>query len=101
MASKGVIERNKAVKRAVVRYAATRERLKLMARDKTADISERLSAQFKLDALPRSSSSVRFRSRCSMTGRGRGCYRKFGLSRIKFRELAMEGMLPGVRKASW
>lgn len=101
MASKGVIERNNAVKATIEKYSAKREQLRLLSRDRGLDVSGRMSAQFKLDALPRSSSSVRFRLRCCMTGRGRGCYRKFGLSRIKFRELAMSGMLPGVRKASW
>lgn len=101
MASKGVIERNNTLIAKVARCGAKREQLRSMARDRSVDISERMAAQFKLDNMPRSSSKVRVRLRCCITGRGRGCYRKFGISRIKFRELASEGLLPGVRKASW
>ncbi|MBL7998086.1 MAG: 30S ribosomal protein S14 [Candidatus Kapabacteria bacterium] len=54
-----------------------------------------------LQKLPRNSMSIRVRSRCTLTGRGRGVYQKYGLCRNKFRELALEGKIPGVRKASW
>lgn len=101
MASKGIIERNKAVINTVAKYSAKRDSLKLIIRDRGLDLGGRMAAQFQLDNLPRSSSKVRIRLRCNITGRGRGCYRKFELSRIKFRELSVEGMLPGVRKASW
>ena len=57
--------------------------------------------QNKLNDLPRNSSSIRYRNRCKLTGRTRGVYRKFGLSRIKIRELSMLGDLPGVVKSSW
>ena len=80
---------------------AKRDELRAIVRDLSLDPKERFAAQLKLDALPRSSSAVRYRNRCQITGRARGCYKKFGLSRIKFRELALRGMIPGVRKASW
>ncbi|MEL7342669.1 MAG: 30S ribosomal protein S14, partial [Bacteroidota bacterium] len=54
-----------------------------------------------LAVLPRNSSPVRLKNRCKITGRGRGYLRRFGISRIKFRELALEGKIPGVKKASW
>lgn len=79
-------------KRAELRKAAVNENLT----DEERDLAFR-----KLQKMPRSSSVVRVRNRCALTGRGRGCYRKFGISRIKFRELANEGMIPGVTKASW
>ena len=60
-----------------------------------------LQIQFKLNEMPRSSSRVRYRNRCELTGRPRGVYKKFGLSRIKIRELSLEGKLPGVIKSSW
>ena len=62
---------------------------------------ERFKIQSKLNDLPRDSSKVRIRNRCELTGRTRGVYRKFGLSRIKIRELSMNGALPGVVKSSW
>ena len=61
---------------------------------------EKLQAQFK-PKLPRNSAMVRVRNRCEITGRSRGYYRKFGLSRIKFRELSLQGLIPGVKKSSW
>ncbi|MCS6808455.1 MAG: 30S ribosomal protein S14 [Candidatus Kapabacteria bacterium] len=54
-----------------------------------------------LQKLPRNSSPTRLRNRCSLTGRGKGVYRRFGLGRNKFRELALEGKIPGIRKSSW
>ena len=69
--------------------------------DKTISIEERLKLQNKLNDLPRNSANIRFRNRCKLTGRTRGVYRKFGLSRIKIRELSMSGDLPGMVKSSW
>ena len=89
MAKKSVIARNKKRERLVRKYAAKRARLK--AEGKWEEIQK----------LPRNASPVRLRNRCSITGRGRGYLRAFGLSRIKFRELANEGKIPGIRKASW
>ena len=62
---------------------------------------DNIKLQNKLNDLPRNSSSIRYRNRCKLTGRTRGVYRKFGLSRIKIRELSMSGDLPGVVKSSW
>jgi small subunit ribosomal protein S14 len=61
----------------------------------------RAEARARLQALPRDSSPVRLRNRCSLTGRPRGTFKKFGLGRIKLREFAMRGEIPGVVKASW
>ena len=69
--------------------------------DKSISIEERLKFQNKLNELPRNSSNIRYRNRCKLTGRTRGVYRKFGLSRIKIRELSMSGNLPGMIKSSW
>ena len=64
-------------------------------------MEERFKIQAKISELPRDGSRVRVRNRCELTGRTRGVYRKFGLSRIKIRELSMAGLLPGVVKSSW
>jgi len=64
-------------------------------------MDERFKLQSKLNDLPRDSSNARIRNRCKLTGRTRSVYRKFGLSRIKLRELSMAGLLPGVVKSSW
>jgi len=69
--------------------------------DKNISIEERLKLQNKLNDLPRNSANIRYRNRCKLTGRTRGVYRKFGLSRIKIRELSMSGDLPGMVKSSW
>ena len=70
-------------------------------KEKCTFLEERIKLQSKLNDLPRDSSRIRIRNRCEITGRSRGVYRKFGLSRIKIRELSMSGALPGVIKASW
>jgi small subunit ribosomal protein S14 len=83
------------------RFETKREALKEVARDRSLPPEERFQAYLKLAELPRNSSKVRIRNRCELTGRPRGYYRKFGLSRIALRELASEGQVPGVVKASW
>ena len=70
-------------------------------RDRSSSAEERFEARLKLSKLPRNSSKSRIRNRCSLTGRPRAVYRKFGLSRIALRELASNGKLPGVVKSSW
>lgn len=65
------------------------------------NIQSRLEIQFQLNELPRNSSIVRIRNRCTLTGRGRSINRQYRLSRIKFREFALDGLIPGVRKSSW
>ncbi len=101
MAKKSMILRD--VRRAalVKRYAAKREELKRTILSPKSSAGDKQAAQQKLQGLPRDSSPVRMRNRCAITGRPKGFYRKFGLSRTKLRELTMEGNLPGLRKASW
>lgn len=89
MAKKSVIARNKKREKLVARFAKKREALKA-------------SGDFEgLQKIPRNASPVRLKNRCEITGRPRGYMRPFGLSRIKFRELASEGKIPGVKKSSW
>jgi small subunit ribosomal protein S14 len=85
----------------VLRFAAKRAELKRVIAAPASSDDERSAAMDKLQKLPRDSSPVRQRSRCAITGRSRGYYRKFGLSRTKLREQTMEGNIPGLRKASW
>lgn len=101
MAKKSSIERNKKREKLVQKYAAKRAELKkIMANPETSDEGF-YEAQRKLTKLPRNSSKVRLRNRCSITGRPRAYIRKFGLSRLTFRELASDGKIPGVTKSSW
>jgi small subunit ribosomal protein S14 len=101
MAKKSSIEKNERRKKLVARYAAKRAALKEIVRRPSSTAEERQAAQVALARLPRNSAPERIRSRCSMTGRARGNIREFGLSRIAFREMALQGLIPGVRKASW
>jgi small subunit ribosomal protein S14 len=101
MAKTSIIYRQKKREKLVRRYAAKRADLKRRARNPKLTPEQRTEAFEKLATLPRDSSPVRLVSRCLVTGRARGVYRKFGLNRITFRELAHQGMLPGVMKASW
>jgi small subunit ribosomal protein S14 len=82
-------------------FEAKRAALKGVIYDKETTIEDRFNAMLKLAKLPRNSSKVRIRNRCQLTGRPRGYYRKFKLSRIALRDLGSLGLLPGVRKASW
>ena len=96
-----MIEREKKRARLVNRYAAKRAELKsILVNPETSD-EEFYKAQAKLTKLPKNSSPIRARNRCSVTGRPRAFIRKFGLSRITFRELATQGKIPGVTKSSW
>lgn len=101
MARKSTIESLKRIRRCVEAKKATRARLKSVIMDRNIKPEERFSAQLKLAAMPRVSSATRIRNRCMITGRGRGVYRKFNISRIMLREMAAEGLISGVRKASW
>lgn len=83
------------------RLEPVRKELRVKALDAKLSDEERAEARKKLQKLPRNGSATRVRVRCSVTGRSRGNYRKFGLCRIKFREMALEGLIPGVTKASW
>ena len=101
MASWAKIAGNEKRKRLVAKYAAERRELKAILSDPTRTDEEQAEARRRLMRLPRNSSPTRVRNRCGVTGRSRGYYRKFGLSRIALRELALSGELPGVRKSSW
>lgn len=101
MAKVSTINRNKKRIKMANRQEPIRKELRVQALDEKLSDEERAAARTKLQKLPRNGSATRVRVRCSITGRGRGNYRKFGLCRIKFRELALEGMIPGVTKASW
>lgn len=102
MAKKSMINREAKRIKTVKQYAAKREQLKEIIRKVDAySEEERLAAQEKLQKLPRNASPARLQRRCRITGRPHAVYRKFGLSRIKLRELAMRGEVPGVKKASW
>jgi small subunit ribosomal protein S14 len=85
----------------VKRFAAKRKRLKAVADDRALDTEQRFAARLKLAELPRNGSATRIRNRCALTGRPRGTYRKFKLSRIALRELASAGQIPGMVKSSW
>jgi small subunit ribosomal protein S14 len=101
MAKTSAIERNKHRTKLAKRFASRRLALKEITGDRTLPIEERFSAQLRLSKLPRNSSKVRIRNRCELTGRPRGYYRKFRLSRIALRDLASAGQIPGVVKSSW
>ena len=101
MAKKSSIEKNARRAKLAKRIAAKRTRLKAIAIDRTAPPEERFAAQLKLSELPRNGSETRLRNRCAITGRPRGYYRKFRLSRIALRELASSGQIPGMLKSSW
>jgi small subunit ribosomal protein S14 len=83
------------------RDAGKRAALKEIIMNRDLPIEERMAAQFKLSAMPRNSAANRVRNRCELTGRARGTYRKFKLSRIKLRELGSFGRIPGLTKSSW
>lgn len=101
MAKKSMIARDKKRAGLVAKYAARRAELRDRAKDGALSEEERMYAQIALQKLPRDSSPSRRRNRCRLTGRPRGCYRKFGLARNKLRDLMMRGEVPGVVKASW
>ena len=101
MAKQSVIQRSLKRERLVAKHAKLRAELKkILSNPKTTE-EEFYAAQRKLTKLPRNSSKVRLKNRCSISGRPRAYIRKFGLSRITFRELALGGQIPGVTKASW
>ena len=101
MAKLSSIQKNLNRLKLIDKFSNKRKNLKKKIMDKSISIEERLKLQNKLNDLPRNSSNIRFRNRCKLTGRTRGVYRKFGLSRIKIRELSMSGDLPGMKKSSW
>ncbi|KPK57015.1 MAG: 30S ribosomal protein S14 [Gammaproteobacteria bacterium] len=101
MAKKSMVQREIKRAKVVARFAEKRARLKEIIRSPESSDEERAAALAKLQALPRDASPARLRNRCSVTGRPKGYYRKFGLARNKLREAAMSGEIPGLSKASW
>jgi small subunit ribosomal protein S14 len=101
MAKVSMINREKRRAKLVRKYAGKRAELKAIIANPEVGFEERQVAMFALQKLPRDSSPVRQRNRCAISGRPRGFYRRFGLSRNKLREAAMRGDVPGLRKASW
>jgi small subunit ribosomal protein S14 len=101
MAKLSLINREEKRRRLVKKYAAKRAELQAIIADRSRSEEERMDARLKLQSLPRNASPTRLRNRCKLTGRPRGVFRKFGLCRNKIRELAMQGEVPGVVKASW
>lgn len=101
MAKTSWINKQKRREKLVLKYAAKREELKRRGKDLRLPSEERQAAREALAKLPRNSSAIRLKTRCIMSGRSHAVYRKFMLSRIAFRTLALEGKLPGIKKASW
>jgi small subunit ribosomal protein S14 len=101
MPKTSAIERNKKRIKLVAKYAKQRAALKATLANPAASDEEFFAAQKQIQKLPRNASPVRIRNRCSLSGRPRGYHRKFGVSRITFRELALAGKIPGVIKSSW
>lgn len=101
MAKKSSIARNKKRERLVAQYAEKRASLKAVMANPDVTDEEFYAARDKLTKLPRNSSAVRIKNRCNVTGRTRAYIRRYGLSRLTFRELALQGKIPGVTKSSW
>lgn len=101
MAKTNMVMRERRRAKIVKKYATKRAQLKELIRSPKTSPEDRAAAQVKLQQLPRDASPARQRNRCAITGRSRGVYRKFGLSRVKIREVAMRGEIPGLSKASW
>ena len=101
MAKTSILEREKRRTALVIKNFSKRAALRDILNNAEASFEDKMSAQRKLQAMPRDSSAVRQRNRCRITGRPKGVYRKFGLCRNKLREAAMRGDVPGLTKASW
>ncbi|HIW96339.1 MAG TPA: 30S ribosomal protein S14 [Candidatus Corynebacterium gallistercoris] len=101
MAKKSMIAKNEQRKEIVARYAERRAELKKIIKNPNTSDEDRMEAQWELNRQPRNASPVRVRNRDAADGRPRGYLRKFGLSRVRVRNMAHRGELPGVRKSSW
>jgi small subunit ribosomal protein S14 len=101
MAKLSLINRDQKRRALVKKYASKREALVSIINNMKASDEVRYAARLKLQQLPRNANPTRLRSRCALTGRPRGFFRKFGLGRSKLREFAMRGEIPGIVKASW
>ena len=100
MAKQGMIQREKKRERLIAKYASKRESIKEGLKNVTS-FQERLALYKKLESIPRNSAPSRHRNRCWATGRSRGFYKDFGLSRHVLREMGNEGLIPGLKKSSW
>ena len=101
MAKTSQVLRDKRRKLLIQKHSAKRAALRKKLKDPNASMDEKLQVQEEFAKLPRNSCPTRLKRRCEVTGRPRGHYRKFGISRIALRVLALRGQLAGVRKASW
>ena len=101
MAKLSLINRDQKRRKLVKKFAKRREALVAIINDSKASDEVRFAARLKVQQLPRNANPTRLRSRCALTGRPRGFFRKFGLGRSKLREYAMRGEIPGIVKASW
>ncbi len=101
MAKKSQINRDNKRKALIGKFADRRAELRKRLNDREVSIEEKLEIQAKFAKMPRNSCPTRLNRRCRVSGRSRGYYRKFGISRIALRDLALSGQLPGVRKSSW
>jgi small subunit ribosomal protein S14 len=101
MAKTSMIEKNEMRRRLAKKYAGKRQRLRAIVKNKKVPIEDRFAAVLKLSQLPRNSAKERIRNRCTLTGRPRGYYGKFKLSRIALRDLGSSGEIPGLVKSSW
>lgn len=101
MAKLSSVLRNEKRKQLVARHAEQRKALKAVIKRPDSTLEDKQAAQQELNRLPRNSSPVRVRNRCAISGRVRSYLRRFGISRIDFRLLALKGEIPGVRKSSW
>jgi small subunit ribosomal protein S14 len=101
MAKKSQIYRDKRRLQLIKKYAARRAELRKILKNPNLSVDEKLEAQVAFAKLPRNSCPTRKNNRCAVSGRSKGYYNKFGISRIALRELALRGQLPGVRKSSW
>jgi small subunit ribosomal protein S14 len=101
MAKKSQVNRDNRRKVLIAKYAERRAELRKQLKDPSLSIDDKIKVQEAFAKLPRNSCPTRYNSRCAVSGRSKAYYRKFGVSRIALRELALAGQLPGVRKSSW
>lgn len=101
MARKALVEREKKRAKMVKNSAEKRAALKKVIKDFNASFEEKEEAMDKLNKMKKNSSKVRLHNRCQLTGRPKGYMRKFGISRLCFREMALDGLIPGITKSSW
>ncbi len=101
MAKKSKLEKSKKIQRLILKHRERRAALLAIIKDPEKSMEEKLDANRQLAKIPRNASPVRHRNRCGVTGRPRGYLRRFHMSRVTFRELSLEGKIPGVTKSSW